>query len=446
VETGEDGGEDVSGKVKMHYNPRVRVLTGVVDMSLITTSSSVMGNGPTVLDLQNLLAQKESESLDFKREFHANNAKFLHDILCLSNSFYEGDRFIVFGVANDKSVHGIETDRNRKTSADIHDFLRQVYLNKIPPVALTFHQLAGHEICVLQIANTPKRPYFVRKDFRDGKATVRAGVIYTRLGDTNIPLNESAPEDHIEIMWKERFGLFRPSHIKLEKDFPVKVGDSRERVLDELGKPNATGWNVEHYYSEGIEISYDQHFDTVDGLIVYPLPSGTAFEGTVFGIKLGDAFARVKDTVGRPSHWGLAYENSSIAVWEIEDKLLVVEFWRSSSNKTTLLSSQQLGTVKSIAYCNRKSFVGYNALVAIAIEQIKRSIAPTTFEREGILTEEPELHSLLLNEEYEMLGARPCIMGGAEVVVGLIESKVACAFWVYPLQWQEPVIRAIYKL
>jgi hypothetical protein len=94
-------------------------------------------------------------------------------------------------------------------------------------------------------------------------------VIYTRLGDTNIPRNETAPEDHIEIMWKEHFGLLNPKAISLEVDFPVKLDDTREHVLKVLGEPDTTGWQIEHYYSEGIEVSYDQHFDTVDGLIVY---------------------------------------------------------------------------------------------------------------------------------------------------------------------------------
>jgi hypothetical protein len=399
-----------------------------------------------MLDLQNLISQKESESLDFKREFHENNAQLLHDILCLSNSYYQGDRFIIFGVANDKTVLGVENDPNKKTNADLHDFLRQVHLNKIPQVELTFHQFSGHEIGVLRIVNTPNKPYFIRKDFQVGRATVRAGVVYTRLSDTNIPRNETAPEDHIEIMWKERFRILKGTPLSLEKDFPVKLGDRREQVFEVLGEPDATGWNVEQYYSEGIEISYDQHFDTVDGLIVYPLPSGTAFEGAVFGIKLGDSFARVKEIVGRPSHWGLAYENSSIAVWEITDKLLVVEFWRSGNDKKTLLSSQQLGTVKSISYCNHKSFVGYNALVAIAIEQMRRGITPSSFEREDIVTMDIELDSPIFDEDYELLGARPALMGGAEVLVAFIVSKVVLAFWVYPLEWKYPVIRAIYKV
>lgn len=241
-----------------------------------------------MLNVHSLISRPESESIDFKRKFHENNAKLLHDILCLSNSFYDDDRFIVFGVGDDKTIHGIETDSKKKTNANLQDFLRQVHLNKIPQVELTFHQVDEHEIAVLRIMNSPKKPYFVRNDFREGKTIVRAGVIYTRLCDTNIPLNESAPEDHIEIMWRERFGLLKAGTLSLEEDFPVKIGDTRQRVLEMLGKPDATGWQIEQYYSEGIEITYDQHFDTVDGLIVYPLPAGTAFGGD----RLWDTFRR----------------------------------------------------------------------------------------------------------------------------------------------------------
>ena len=45
------------------------------------------------------------------------------------------------------------------------------------------------------------------KDRKAGDRVLRAGVIYTRIGDTNVPLRESAPEDMIELMWRERFGL-----------------------------------------------------------------------------------------------------------------------------------------------------------------------------------------------------------------------------------------------
>lgn len=145
------------------------------------------------MDIQAFIAENESVWIAFKRDFHTNTAKLLHDILCLSNSHYDGDRFIIFGVKNDKTIYGIEADPNRKTNADLHDFLRQANLNKIPQIELTFYELEGHEIGLLHIKNQAFKPYFVRKDFTKDKFCVRGGVVYTRLADTNIPSNETAP-------------------------------------------------------------------------------------------------------------------------------------------------------------------------------------------------------------------------------------------------------------
>jgi hypothetical protein len=38
------------------------------------------------MKLPELLQQDECEWLDFKQEFHDNNVKLLHDIICLANA------------------------------------------------------------------------------------------------------------------------------------------------------------------------------------------------------------------------------------------------------------------------------------------------------------------------------------------------------------------------
>ena len=65
----------------------------------------------------------------------------------------------------------------------------------------------GHEVDVLTIRNRPDKPFFVVADKDFQGRTIRAGVVYTRIGDTNVPLRESAPEEAIELAWRERFGL-----------------------------------------------------------------------------------------------------------------------------------------------------------------------------------------------------------------------------------------------
>lgn len=157
--------------------------------------------------LLQLLSEPESEWLDFKAKFHDSPVKLVHDILCLANSYSDKDRYLVFGVADDKSIVGIEADPDRKTNAEIQDLLRASNFNRIPTVTLHNVSHAGHEVGILEIVNRPDKPFYLTKDKMHGKDRIRAGVVYTRLGDTNTPLTESAPDDHIELMWRERFGL-----------------------------------------------------------------------------------------------------------------------------------------------------------------------------------------------------------------------------------------------
>jgi hypothetical protein len=161
-----------------------------------------------LISLDKLLLHTESEFLDFKQEYHDNNAKLIHDILCLVNSYTESDRYLVFGIEDDKTIHGIDTDPNRKNNANIQDLLRQSNFNRIPNTHLeTVTHSSGKQIDILTIRNRPDKPFFLTKDKVEKGKTVRSGVIYTRLGDTNTPLGESASDDQIELMWRERFGL-----------------------------------------------------------------------------------------------------------------------------------------------------------------------------------------------------------------------------------------------
>lgn len=159
------------------------------------------------MDLVFLLDQPESEWLDFKRGHHSETLTLLHDILCLANSWAESDRYLVFGVSDDGKVVGVEGEGNRRKESGIQDLLRQSDLNRIPTVSLRTEQASGHQIDVLTIRNRPDKPFVVVKDKRHGTNVLRAGVVYTRLGDTNTPLNETAPDEAIQLMWREHFGL-----------------------------------------------------------------------------------------------------------------------------------------------------------------------------------------------------------------------------------------------
>lgn len=222
------------------------------------------------MNLQELLKEPESEFLDYKRCFHENKAKLLHDILCLSNAYADGDRYLVFGVEDDGQIFGIDSDPNRRNNAQIQDFIRQVGFNRMPTLRLSEETSGSKAIAVLTISNRPDKPFFLTKEYRDKDVLVPAGAIYTRLGNTNVPLKELTPENYVELMWRERFGIGKPplerfllmlddpaKWVKFDggdyqyyRDFPeftIRVG---ERIQDGFKEP----WTV--HFPDGSAHSY----------------------------------------------------------------------------------------------------------------------------------------------------------------------------------------------
>lgn len=158
-------------------------------------------------ELHELLTRDESESYDRKGLFPSDNVTLIHDILCLCNSLSNEDRYLVFGVADDGTISGVETDPNKKNNAEIHDMLRNANMNRMPTLKVENHEIDCHVVTVIKIRNRSDKPFYVTKDKKMNKKSLRNGVIYTRLGDTNIPMIECAPEEMVELMWRERFGI-----------------------------------------------------------------------------------------------------------------------------------------------------------------------------------------------------------------------------------------------
>jgi len=163
------------------------------------------------VDIESLIQQRESNSLDFKREFHSDNSSLVHDIMCLANADVSGNRFLVFGVDDSLTVIGVERDEHRKDQAKIITTLRNARFYELPSITLQTYTVRGHEIDVLIIEDRALKPYVLTHDYRCGKKTVRAGVAYTREGDTNTPINSTASLIQIERMFKQRFHLDLPA-------------------------------------------------------------------------------------------------------------------------------------------------------------------------------------------------------------------------------------------
>ena len=148
---------------------------------------------------------------DFKRKHHKNRADLIHDVLCLANAKHTGNRFLIFGVdGEDFSLHPINEDPGRRSQADLvglfRDNAKKFFQSKFPEFYLTEIRLDGTLLDVLVIEDTPHKPFYLVEKYKK----IRAHHIYTRISETNTPVNDAAQPHEIERMWRERFGLDMP--------------------------------------------------------------------------------------------------------------------------------------------------------------------------------------------------------------------------------------------
>ena len=164
----------------------------------------------------NLIGRRtEGPHWDFKLQHHDKNANLIHDVLCLANADHTGPRYLIFGVDNQSfALRTIAGTPNRKTQSDIVSLFRdnanKFFESRHPAFYLAELQHDGKSLDVLVIEDKPHKPYYLVQDYRSRETTVRAHHIYTRIGDTNTPLPDTAPPHEIERMWRERFGLDKP--------------------------------------------------------------------------------------------------------------------------------------------------------------------------------------------------------------------------------------------
>lgn len=169
---------------------------------------------PAILEpiIRKLIASKrEGDYWDFKAKPHENKGSLLHDVLCLANSLHKGDRYLIFGVEDPlkgANIVGLgPAEAGRKTQSNFIDFLRDQKFagGNRPKINLVTLLLDGLEVDVLVVADVPAKPYWLTENYTEGK---RLGQqVYTRVGDTNTPVDKSADVDQVEKMWRQRFGL-----------------------------------------------------------------------------------------------------------------------------------------------------------------------------------------------------------------------------------------------
>lgn len=193
-----------------------------------------------------LQAGKEGDSWDFKQEWHNDIADLLKDIICFANTTHYEDCFIIFGISNDLKPN--QMTKPRRLQADILDALSKLYFagGNVPKISVDMLEMDGIQIDVLCIYNSDNTPLYLTKPY--GK--MRAGCIYTRVGDKNTPDNGNAGIGEIESLWKKRFGLTKP---------PLSY------IFDRLQNKNEWNESGEYFYNiYRPEFSLHKYYDEDD--------------------------------------------------------------------------------------------------------------------------------------------------------------------------------------
>lgn len=151
--------------------------------------------------------KQEGGYWDFKRQWYENKNDLLHDIICMANNLHNRTAYIIIGIdeKQDWAVVDVKDDPNRRNTQNIVDFLKdKKFAGGIRPL-VHVEQIAfsDREIDVIVIENSHNTPFYLTSRVE----SLCANYIYTRVMDTNTPVNSSADINNVEYLWRKRFRL-----------------------------------------------------------------------------------------------------------------------------------------------------------------------------------------------------------------------------------------------
>lgn len=189
-----------------------------------------------IQEIEELISMKqEGPYWDFKREWYTNNGDLLHDIICMANNLENRDSYIVIGIDEEENYIPVDitNDKNRKSTQKITDFLKdKMFADGIrPQVYVKSVYIQSFQLDVIIIKNSYDTPFYLTERYHK----VNPNNIYTRVMDTNTPINNSADIRYIEYLWKKRFRLTSPplERVKYYLENPndwIKTFDGWETV------------------------------------------------------------------------------------------------------------------------------------------------------------------------------------------------------------------------
>lgn len=172
-----------------------------------------------------ILSKQEGLYWDFKQSWYTKKTrpKIVQDIICLANNILLRDAYIIIGVTDDYEFADIENDRGRLNTQQVIGFFRD-NSNKIrfaggirPSLKVDTISICGNTTDVITIFSERHTPYYLEQkyeetigkddDGNDKKIILQPYHIYTREQDGNTPKDRCASINHVELLWKNRFGI-----------------------------------------------------------------------------------------------------------------------------------------------------------------------------------------------------------------------------------------------
>lgn len=218
----------------------------------------------------------EGQHWDFKREWYVNKASILHDIMCMANSTDKQDSYIIIGVDNNCKIIGTKNDPNRRTTQMLNNFLGSIQFggNSRPEVRVDTVDVTNHQIDIIVVKNSDHVPFTLAADYKDNNSnkTVHCSNVYTRIQDSNTPIDKTADQWIVDELYKKR--------LRINSDPMHKLS----YVLDDLNSwEQSDNVNGQFYYTHDTNIQIrlicdgdDKIFNSADFLCkMWPSKSAT---------------------------------------------------------------------------------------------------------------------------------------------------------------------------
>lgn len=232
---------------------------------------------------------KEGPYWDFKREWHRDKAKLLHDIICLANNPEGEVALLIIGIdeSADYTVYDLnQHPDNRMNTQQLNDMLHKVrWADAVPPVrvASTFLEDGCLDTIIIE-PDDEGVPYRLNADYTYtekrngktiGKTVVRAGTIYSREQDSNVPVDSTASPLATERLWRRHFGLDKTPLERL----PRLLKDPRKWQRTWPVMPRDDGGGGYSYYHEDFpEFTFVRKYEEDKGAYEYFMLASPFFD------------------------------------------------------------------------------------------------------------------------------------------------------------------------